>query len=616
MVTQYHVAGHTKHDGWLHDTHDQPVNSDCWKLLSSCQERFGHQPVILENDEPSTSFSALLEEVDSGLRLSPPANSTVCDAPNHLREFQNHFVNIVYTPPWKEICARSESVEVTRVRDDYIEQLDVYRHCFFSRITTTLSDTILLPLTQEYGHDRVHAWLANYAIEAGFNATLLQDNLSGFIGYLENKKVADQYPGISEVLSLCVARWSVLTCVDKEIKFVEADTSLHEIYQNPTSQFVFSDLSKTDSMSAASVDLSKGAISKVVFRTSPAELHTHPIPIECSDIAHSLKMGRSLTYALENEGLHHSESAAPVVQQWLASMFKLGGLTARAHSVLLAFVAFFSLESTASAEVWKLQTERLIQVSGSLLDDIPAGVTTNSSLLGIDLGGTATLLPRVDAKVGSKQEGVPRAPAHFVPTLALSASPDSLLASKYSFALRGWYGLLPATVSRLVVGRNTQFDQRKFGLEFSALEKGEQFFAGISLGGKAFYQSGDAQLKGYFSTQDQGQAKDSFAVTTSAAGISLIALHDSSGVFFETIGFLRTSKSEFYISEDDNRILVEDGLNGNSLELGSGGLGGQISLGWNPNSYFQIGFSQLILPERYAAPRVFLRLQHSLISGT
>ncbi|MEY3902121.1 MAG: hypothetical protein RL189_1427 [Pseudomonadota bacterium] len=614
MVTQYHVAGHTKHEGWLHDTHDQPVNSECWELLSSCRERFGHQPVILENDEPSTSFSALLEEVDSGLRLSPPENSTVWDAPNHLREFQNHFVNVVYTPPWDEIRSRSESVENVRVNSDCIDQLDVYRHCFFSRITNTLSETVLLPLTQEYGSERVQAWLANYAIEAGFNATLLQDTLSGFINYLEQKRVSEQYPQIFEVLSLCVARWSALTGADEALKLVDAETPLDAIFLNPTSQFSFLNASKVAINGSAPVSEFSGRVSQIVFRTSPVELHTLKIPAECADIAESLKNGLALSSALETEGLHHNETSAPVVQQWLASMFKMGGLTARTLSVILAFFAIFSLEQTASAEVWKLQTERLIQVSGSLLDDIPSGVTNNSSLLGIDVGGTATLLPRVNPKVGSKQEGVPSAPAHFVPTFALSASSDSLFASKYSFALRGWYGLLPATVSRLVVGRNTQFDQMKIGLELSVLEKRQQFFTGISLAGKAFYQTGDAQLKGYFSTQDQVRAKDSFEVTTSVGGISLIALHDSSGAFFETLGLIRTSKTEFYISEDDNLIVVGDGLNRNSLELGSGTLGGQISLGWNANTYFQIGVSQLILPERFSALRAFLRLQHSLIS--
>lgn len=623
MITQYHVAGHTKHDHWLHDTHDKPVNSDCWTLLGQCLQEFGESPIILENDEPATTFAALLEEINLGtsffsVQAAPRLASADlipqpqnCPVPPSLEEFQHHFVNVVQTPPWETICNRRESIASTCVKEEHTQQLDVYRHCFYSRITRTLSETLLIPLVEEFGTDRVQAWLANYAIEAGFKATLLQDNLDDFAAYLGAHEREEKYPNLRERLSLCVARWRVLTGADHPLERVGPHSSIDTIFLNPTSQFADTNQVTSEGHSMNNTANNPPSnLTHIVFRSSPTEIQTVSIPQECRGVANSLKRGLSLNDALQMEGAHHTDTAAPVVQNWLTSLFKLGALVTQ----MVALIAFqLHMTPSAQAEVWKLQTERLLQVSGSLLDDVPTGVSIDEHSIAIDVGGAVTIIPDIDPTVGSKQEGIPNAPIHFVPKAALSVGSKDILAGNTLLSLRGWLGFLPSQASRLVVGQGVDFQQRTAGIELSVVEKNPRFAQNLRLGVKSYFQTNEAELSGHFSTSAAIGPKDSFQVSNTQAGLALFLHHKTTGLFSEVLGLVRSSEIHFFISEDNNSIKLQDGYNPATNELADGAAGGQVSLGWSLYDGVQLGMAQLYLPQRIAAPRFFFRLQLPMI---
>lgn len=75
-VTQIHVAGHSQKDDFLFDTHDEAVCDEVWVLLKGVLQRLRQRagsekeavPIILENDNPSTTLDQVLMEWNEGKR--------------------------------------------------------------------------------------------------------------------------------------------------------------------------------------------------------------------------------------------------------------------------------------------------------------------------------------------------------------------------------------------------------------------------------------------------------------------------------------------------------------------------------------------------------------------
>lgn len=607
MVTQYHVAGHTNHGDWLHDTHDQPVTHNCWGLLSSCLKRFGVRPVILENDDPSTELETLISEIETGTNgMSLEINSA--NAPGDLATLQNRIVEAIYTPPWELI-----STAELNVVESFRHQVEVYRDCFYTRITQTLSDTLLAPLSEEYGSPRVQAWLANYAVENGYSGHLLQDNLSDFLNYLKNKDIEKKYPKLSSNLDLCLARWDVLTLKNEPFAQVAADTSLNDILLNPTARFVPVALNIFNANNNLSPEQNEPELpTHVLFRTSECDLHSVVVPEPCQNIALQLGRGTSLADALESEGEHSESSAEQTVHEWLTTLFRLGGLTAKVLSVVIIALA---ITNRAEAEVWKEQTRRLLQVSSSILDDIPTGIPSIAGgALATDLGLSATIVPEINAAVGSKKEGVPNAPVHIVPTLGLSVSPFPPQMLRSSVLVRGWVGWLPRALSNVVLASGTTFTQKKYGLEIQIYETQSALAADVVMGARLYLQSGDSELSGTFSSKSGRTEPDRFSSRNTHAGFAISGTHKKTALWGEALAFVRQSASEFFISEDKNLLVVSDGSENLSENFAEGTVGAQLTLGWHVSPSVQIGAAQLIIPARISALRIFLRYQASLIN--
>jgi hypothetical protein len=63
-VRQIHLAGHEVHDGYLIDTHDQPVCDAVWQLYGYTLRHCGSVPTMIERDDNIPPLHELLDELD------------------------------------------------------------------------------------------------------------------------------------------------------------------------------------------------------------------------------------------------------------------------------------------------------------------------------------------------------------------------------------------------------------------------------------------------------------------------------------------------------------------------------------------------------------------------
>jgi uncharacterized protein (UPF0276 family) len=62
-VRQIHIAGHSKSDSLLVDTHDQPVSDAVWELFEKAMARAGSVAVMIERDDNIPPINELLDEL-------------------------------------------------------------------------------------------------------------------------------------------------------------------------------------------------------------------------------------------------------------------------------------------------------------------------------------------------------------------------------------------------------------------------------------------------------------------------------------------------------------------------------------------------------------------------
>ena len=63
-VRQIHLAGHSQHENYLIDTHDQPVCDEVWQLYQQAIHHLGFIPTMIERDGNIPPLPELLAEVN------------------------------------------------------------------------------------------------------------------------------------------------------------------------------------------------------------------------------------------------------------------------------------------------------------------------------------------------------------------------------------------------------------------------------------------------------------------------------------------------------------------------------------------------------------------------
>jgi len=67
-VAQIHIAGHSKYEKYILDTHDHPVIDPVWELYARAIERCGPTPTLLEWDDHIPSFAEVHAEAKKAAR--------------------------------------------------------------------------------------------------------------------------------------------------------------------------------------------------------------------------------------------------------------------------------------------------------------------------------------------------------------------------------------------------------------------------------------------------------------------------------------------------------------------------------------------------------------------
>jgi uncharacterized protein (UPF0276 family) len=68
-VAEIHLAGFTREDDLLIDTHSRPVDAEVWRLYSRVLELFGDIPTLIEWDTDLPALSVLLDEAATANQL-------------------------------------------------------------------------------------------------------------------------------------------------------------------------------------------------------------------------------------------------------------------------------------------------------------------------------------------------------------------------------------------------------------------------------------------------------------------------------------------------------------------------------------------------------------------
>jgi hypothetical protein len=69
-VYQFHLAGHTRHDRYIVDTHDEPIIDPVWALFGYAWDRLGPVSTMIERDDKIPPLADLVAELDHARRIA------------------------------------------------------------------------------------------------------------------------------------------------------------------------------------------------------------------------------------------------------------------------------------------------------------------------------------------------------------------------------------------------------------------------------------------------------------------------------------------------------------------------------------------------------------------
>lgn len=259
-------------------------------------------------------------------------------------------------------------------------------------------------------------------------------------------------------------------------------------------------------------------------------------------------------------------------------------------------VCLFAPKANA-ASWWYEQAERLQLVSAALLDGAPISepVPTNTF---IETRLLTSLLPKPDPTVGAKQEKVPAAPVHTVPTLAVGMPITK--SGRFTLMSTAWGGYLPLPKSiGKIMGVEASLSQYIAGASLESFFRLNSINLITSVGG----QYGSYGLEGGITAAD---GEDSFKG-------SLTTLYLSQGVQARKIPLwtnmmllMRRGESTFKIGKEKTVFTRADTMADASLPLAA-----QITVGYTLFGSVQLAASEYMVPNRLIMPRVSLAYQYT-----
>ena len=262
--------------------------------------------------------------------------------------------------------------------------------------------------------------------------------------------------------------------------------------------------------------------------------------------------------------------------------------------VALAFVA----QKAEAASWWYEQAERLQLVSASLLDGAPVAEPVPTTPF-IEARLLTSLLPKPDPTVGAKQEKVPAAPLHTVPTFV--GGYPIMKSGRFTLVGTGWAGylLLPKSVASLM-GVQATLNQYIAGGSLETFFRLKSINLITSIGG----QFGSYGLEGAITAKD---GEDSFKGSLTTIYLSQGVQARKIPLWANMMLLMRRGTSTFKVGKERTVFTRNDTMADSPLPLAA-----QITVGYTLFGSLQLAASEYMVPNRTIMPRVSVAYQYLL----
>ncbi|MEY2988007.1 MAG: hypothetical protein RJB13_1528 [Pseudomonadota bacterium] len=249
-----------------------------------------------------------------------------------------------------------------------------------------------------------------------------------------------------------------------------------------------------------------------------------------------------------------------------------------------------------AASWWYEQAERLQLVSASLLDGAPIAEPVPTTTF-IEARLLTSLLPKPDPTVGAKQEKVPAAPLHTIPTFVAGFPFTS--SGRFTLVGTGWGGylLLPKSIAS-TMGVKATLNQYIAGASLESFFRLNSINLITSVGG----QFGSYDLEGAI-TADDGE--DSFSGSLTSFYLSQGVQARKIPLWANMMLLVRRGKSTFKVGKEKTVFIRSDTMADADLPLAA-----QITVGYTLFESLQLAASEYMVPNRSIMPRVSMAYQY------
>lgn len=213
-VQQIHLAGHTKADDMLIDTHDQPVPEPVWHLYTQACQLFGKVPTMIERDANIPALHVLLDELErarqlAALHTTPSSLKSLSLKPPSLENTQQQLVSYVLNPCMTPGDQVTQLVR-TQPGASPAQRLAVYHHAYRRRLSEALAESFIKTRLL-MGSDLFEEVAMTYVVSAPPLTRNLNRYGDDFPAYLRQL-----YPANRELYELAQLDWDLRTRFDGE----------------------------------------------------------------------------------------------------------------------------------------------------------------------------------------------------------------------------------------------------------------------------------------------------------------------------------------------------------------------------------------------------------------
>ncbi len=217
-VRQIHLAGHSRADGHIIDTHDHPVAPEVWALYASACRRFPDVATMIERDDNIPPLATLIAELDQARAIAaqwsvpgdapakPLIRQPVSQEPvaNNLHLVQRDLANYMID---QTACVIPDQIDEAGPLPG-ARGMHIYHHAYRERLTDVLADSYAK--CQRYLGPELFRELADQYI---YSHPPKERNLGRYGGHFVHL-LATRYPDNPELHDLAQLEWALREVFD------------------------------------------------------------------------------------------------------------------------------------------------------------------------------------------------------------------------------------------------------------------------------------------------------------------------------------------------------------------------------------------------------------------